>query len=378
MNLTINHNLMACNVARNLGNHYQELSVSTRRLSSGLRIGTAADDAAGLAVRELMRSDVSTLNQGVRNANDAISMIQTADGALQIIDEKLIRMKELAEQAATGTYTSDQRIIIDSEYQAMASEITRIANATDFNGIYLLNGNLASDTFDGTGVNSTGKLKVHFGTGNDSACDYYYIQIDCCTADNLIGASASAEAKFVAANDLTLQETGNWGGLPLGLHNIPPNVQAQFNPTDMYNLYFNQAYTIWYAIGKDKHNSMHALKFDINTQNYVSDQIIPQFGLCISTQSLAASALSAINNAIVSKDKIRANLGAMQNRLENTTTNLQIQSENLQAAESQISDTDVAQEMTAFVKNQILSQSATAMLAQANSLPKIALQLITG
>ncbi|MDK9719506.1 MAG: flagellin, partial [Trichlorobacter sp.] len=254
----------------------------------------------------------------------------------------------------------------------------RIANATDFNGIYLLNGNLASDTFDGTGVNSTGKLKVHFGTGNDSACDYYYIQIGCCTADNLIGASASAEAKFVAANDLTLQETGNWGGLPLGLHNIPTNVQAQFNPTDMYRLYFNPAYTIWYAIGKDKHNNMHALKFDINTQNYVSDQIIPQFGLCISTQALAASALSAINTAIVSKDKIRANLGAMQNRLENTISNLQIQSANLQAAESQISDTDVAQEMTAFVKNQILSQSATAMLAQANSLPKIALQLITG
>ena len=135
MSLAINHNLMALNVARNLGNHYQELSVSTRRLSSGLRIGTAADDAAGLAVRELMRSDVATLNQGIRNANDAISMIQTADGALEVVDEKLIRMKELAEQAATGTYTSDQRIIISSEFQAMASEIQRIAVATDFNGI---------------------------------------------------------------------------------------------------------------------------------------------------------------------------------------------------------------------------------------------------
>jgi flagellin len=96
-----------------------------------------------LAIRELMRSDIASLNQGVRNANDAISLIQTADGALGVIDEKLIRMKELAEQASTGTYTSDQRMIIDSEYQAMASEITRIANATDFNGIYLLNGNLS-------------------------------------------------------------------------------------------------------------------------------------------------------------------------------------------------------------------------------------------
>jgi len=119
-----------------------------------------------------MRADISTINQGVRNANDAISLIQTADGALQVIDEKLIRMKELAEQAATGTYTSDQRLIIDSEYQAMASEITRIASATDFNGIYLLNGNLSSTTHDGTGLSSTGKLKVHFGTGNLSAEDY--------------------------------------------------------------------------------------------------------------------------------------------------------------------------------------------------------------
>ena len=109
-----------------------------------------------------MRADIASINQGVRNANDAISMIQTADGALQIVDEKLIRMKELAEQAATGTYNSDQRLIIDSEFAAMASEITRIATATDFNGIYLLNGNLSADLHDGTGVNSTGKLSYNF------------------------------------------------------------------------------------------------------------------------------------------------------------------------------------------------------------------------
>jgi len=176
---------MAATAARNLSNSYASLSTSTQRLSSGLRINSAADDAAGLAIRELMRSDISSINRGIRNANDAISMIQTADGALQVIDEKLIRMKELAEQAATGTYTSDQPIIIDSEYQAMASEITRIANATDFNGIHLLNGNLFSSTHSGSGLNSTGKLKVHFGSGNSSAEDYYYVQIGCCTTSAL-------------------------------------------------------------------------------------------------------------------------------------------------------------------------------------------------
>jgi flagellin len=299
MSLVINHNMMAMNAARNLSSSYSALSTSTQRLSSGLRVNSAADDAAGLAIRELMRSDIASLNQGVRNANDAISLIQTADGALSVIDEKLIRMKELAEQASTGTYTSDQRMIIDSEYQAMASEITRIANATDFNGIYLLNGNLSGSTHNGAGVTSTGKLKVHFGTANASAEDYYYIQID--------NATASA----------------------LGVGN--------------------------------------------NSATGTSDA-----GYSISTQQGAQRALEALNAAITSKDKIRANLGALQNRLENTITNLTIQAENLQAAESRISDVDVATEMTNFVRNQILTQSAVAMLSQANSMPQMAMQLIGG
>ncbi|MDY7001269.1 MAG: flagellin, partial [Thermodesulfobacteriota bacterium] len=158
MSLIINHNLMAMNAARNLGSAFVLLANSTRRLSSGLRIACAADDAAGLAVRELMRADIASMHQGIRNINDAISLIQTADGAAQVIDEKLVRMKELAEQAATGTYNSDQRLMIDSEYQAMASEITRIANATDFNGVHLLNGNLSGENsaHNGSGLVSLG------------------------------------------------------------------------------------------------------------------------------------------------------------------------------------------------------------------------------
>ncbi|MDE6734544.1 MAG: flagellin, partial [Desulfovibrio sp.] len=252
----INHNLMASNVGNNLASHYSNLQTSTQRLSSGLRVNSAADDAAGLAIRELMRADIASLQQGVRNANDAISLIQTADGALGIIDEKLVRMKELAEQAATGTYDSTQRMMIESEYQAMASEITRIANATDFNNIKLLDGNLSSDDHDGSAVKSTGKLKVHFGAGNDSAEDYYYIQIGDSTASALgVGSSAADTADARS----------------------------------------------------------------------------------ISTQEAAQKALAGINNAIISKDKIRAHLGALQNRLENTISNLTTQAENLQAAESRIS-----------------------------------------
>jgi flagellin len=199
-------------------------------------------------------------------------------------------------------------MIIDSEYQAMCSEITRIAHATDFNGIYLLNGNLSGDPgvdHDGTGLQSTGPLKIHFGTGNDSAEDYYYVAIQ-----------GSTSSSFGLGHLAALKGGDTW-------------------------------------------EAMNA-------------------GKSISTQALAQAAMEAINQAIISKDKIRANLGSMQNRLENTITNLEIQAENLQAAESRISDVDVAQEMTEFVRNQILTQSAVAMLAQANSLPRMAMQLIGG
>jgi flagellin len=211
-------------------------------------------------------------------------MIQTADGALSVVDEKLIRMKELAEQAATGTYTSAQRALIDQEYQAMASEITRIASATDFNGIHLLNGNLSTDT----------SMVIHFGTGNDSAEDKYNVTIGNCTASSLGIGNQSTEGA----------------------------------------------------------------------------------GYTVSTQEQAQAALEALDNAIISKDKIRANLGALENRLGATISNLEIQAENLQAAESQISDVDVATEMTNYSKQQVITQSAVAMLSQANSLPQMALQLI--
>jgi flagellin len=146
------------------------------RLSSGLRVNRSADDAAGLSIRELMRENVASLNQGIRNANDAVSMIQTADGALSVIDEKLIRMKELAEQAATGTYSAEQRLMINEEFHLMAEEINRIAAATDFNGIKLLDGSL-SGTHDGSKLSSTEAAKIHFDPENDSAEDYYYISM---------------------------------------------------------------------------------------------------------------------------------------------------------------------------------------------------------
>lgn len=283
MALVINHNLMAMTAARNLNVTYGKLSTSTNRLSSGLRINSSADDAAGLAVSELMRTEIAALNQGVRNAYDAQSLLQTADGALQVVDEKLIRMKELAEQAATGTYNSVQRNIMNNEFVTMRSEITRIAQATKFNGVALLNGTISQYSGSSNG------LKIHFGPTNNSAEDYYYINIK------------SATATALGINSLSIR-----------------------------------------------------------------------------SQAGAQTALQIIADAVVSKDTIRADIGAYINRLSNTVSQLSIQSENLSAAESRVRDVDVATEMTNFVNNQIKSQAAVAMLSQANTIPQLALTLISG
>lgn len=190
--MSLNTRMLSTLIARNLDRSYNRLGVSTSRMASGLRINSAADDTANISVRELMRSNVAVLNQGIRNANDAISMVQTAEGAFAVIDEKLVRMKELAEQSATGTYNSTQRLMIDSEFQAIASEINRIANATDFNGIKLLDGSLSGPRVDrDTGLatqlgdNASGELKLHYGIGNNAAEDYFYFEIPAATTEGL-------------------------------------------------------------------------------------------------------------------------------------------------------------------------------------------------
>ena len=451
----INHNGMATNVANTLTSHYSNLSTSTERLSSGMRINSSADDAAGLAISELMRADIAALNQGVRNANDAISLIQTADGALGVIDEKLIRMKELAEQASTGTYDSTQRLMIDSEYQQMASEITRIANATDFNGIKLLDGTL-SGVHDGSGATATGALKVHFGTSNDSAEDYYYIEIGEATAQafGLGNASTWEDSKNRMINEFRAkleQQMKGWNKgtadqqaaydtiddmvdnfamhledpttpamldgfaqawnqlspeekefLGKGLPQEFPIDQAAYaglNERDREKVHYAYGRALLHSWGDGNPTDANTFggaalmdptaatangtQLAVGVRNAVLEEMAAGLatkydygGQSIATQEDAQLALDAINNAIVEKDKIRAHLGATQNRLENTVTNLTIQSENLQNAESRIRDVDVATEMTNFVRNQVLTQSAVAMLSQANSMPQMAMQLI--
>jgi len=273
--LAIKNNIMAESAARHLGKSYSALAKSVERLSSGLRINSAKDDAAGLAVRELMRADIAVLQQGSRNANDAISMLQTMEGALGSIDSILIRMKELAEQAATGSYSVQQRQIMDNEFAQMIAEIDRIAGSTDFNSINLLNS-----------AASTNSATIHFG---------------------------SSETIVVRSVDVRSAALGVDSGVA-----------------------------------------------------------------SISTATDAAAALALVSTAIERKDSARAMFGYMMNRLESTNEVLNIQSENLMAAESRISDVDVATEMAELTRNQVLAQAGISMLAQANTMPQMALSLLQG
>jgi len=265
----IKNNIMAANAARHLGQSYDALSKSVERLSSGLRINSAKDDAAGLAVRELMRADIAVTQQGVRNAQDGISMLQTMEGALQTIDNSLVRMKQLAEQAATGSYSSAQRAIMNNEFTEMASEIDRIATATKFNGITMLD--------------NSATVNIHFGGTTD------YIE--------------------VAGSNMT--QSG------LGVTN-----------------------------------------------------------LTIGSATSAKAALATLDDAISTKDTARAKFGYKMNRLEGTVEVLNISAENMAQAESRVSDVDVATEMAAMTRNQVLAQAGISMLTQANAMPQMALNLL--
>lgn len=413
MSICINHNLMAMDTARNLSQSYNSLSTSVQRLSSGLRINSAADDAAGLAVREMMRTDVRVLDQGVRNANDAVSMIQTADGGLSVIDEKLTRMKELAEQAATGTYTTAQRAIMDSEYQAMASEITRIAEATNFNGIKLLNENLFIFHDGEVKDPHQAGIHIHFGTGNSSAEDYYYVNIAQPDQAWWLSSGLGMDA------DMANQSHRAWKGAEIysywylgsdfatGAHHgdlvqqavltnvddqrtawIAAHSQAEWdalNVREQHRLEMGWAQDEIDTIkttGDDTHNTISADGLSAAQGRILgqgADYYFGSFeGYTIYTQKDAQESLGAIDTAVLQKDQNRAQLGATANRLSNTINNLQIQAQSLQAAESQISDVDVATEMTQFTREQVLTQAGTAMLTQANAIPQVALKIING
>ncbi len=272
--MRIQHNISAMNSYRNLTNNNSALSKNLEKLSSGYKINRAGDDAAGLAISEKMRAQITGLETAQKNANDAISLVQTAEGALTEVHSMLNRMVELSIQSANGTYDDAvDRANIQAEITSLTEEIDRIAESTNFNGINLLDGSYTSSTLQ-------------------------------------IGDTADA------FNQLTV--------------------------------------TI---------SSTSAASLGISTIN-------------LGTQAGATAAVDKIRAAINTVSSIRGNLGAIQNRLEHTINNLSVQTENITAAESRIRDVDMANEMMAYTKNNILVQASQAMLAQANMVPQGVLQLL--
>ncbi len=291
--MIINHNIPALNTYNRLVGNNSSVQKNMEKLASGLRINRAGDDAAGLAISEKMRAQIRGLDMATKNAQDGISLIQTAEGALNEVHSILQRMRELAVQSANDTNTDKDRAELQKEVDQLAQEITRIANDTEFNTQNLLGGD-----FTGT---------FHIGANK--------------------GQKISLTIGAMDANTLGVDDGTGSARVDDGSGTITPAKATK--------------------------------GIDISSE-----------------QTKADEAIDTIQTAIETVSSERAKLGAYQNRLEHTINNLSTSSENLTAAESRIRDVDMAKEMMAFTKNNILSQAAQAMLAQANSLPQGVLQLL--
>jgi len=403
--LAIKNNIMAANAARHLGKSYNALARSVERLSSGLRINSAKDDAAGLAVRELLRADIAVLRQAGRNAADGISMIQTAEGAMGEVDSILVRMRELAEQASTGSYSADQRQIMHNEYVELQEEITRIAESTDFNDNRLLNSTVgvgihvgsgyinitpqnmdASSLTVGTTVSTT-ETWVHLKTVN-AASDEYFTDAE---LDAATGAGSDFIFKFGAAGtvisvDLSAYQTGGSGITLTQLVTEINTAATAYSPaTALYNADAGGSYRLQIEAENtgaadlivDGTTGSPLTALD-STADFSESQngAVSATGNSLASATGAVAALTTIDAAITVKDTYRAKLGYWMNRLEVAESVLSVQAENLLTSESRISDVDVATEMAEMTRTQVLAQAGIAMLAQANSMPQMALTLL--
>jgi len=313
--MRINHNIASLNTHAQMVNNQNAQSKSLEKLSSGLRINRAGDDAAGLSISEKMRGQIRGLDQASRNSQDAISMIQTAEGSLNETQNILQRMRELAVQAGNDTNTSNDRNEIQKETNQLTSEINRIANTTEFNTQKLLDGS-ASGTSAKTmqiGANGGQTFTVQINTMDAAAL-------------GVAGSGGSSTLNSVASAS---------PGVPSGGQYKTSGVTNGTNNTTSFN-----------------------------------------GALDLSTAGRASAAVDIVDNAIKLVSAERSKLGSYQNRLEHTITNLGTASENLTAAESRVRDVDMAKEMIDFTKNNILAQAAQAMMAQANQQPQGVLQLL--
>lgn len=413
--MRINNNIMALNAHRQLGINQTSASKSMERLSSGMRINRAGDDAAGLAISEKMRGQIRGLKQASRNAQDGISLIQTAEGALNETHSILQRMRELANQAATDTNTLTDRKEIQKEINQLLEEIDRIGDDTEFNTQKLLNGTY-KDKVIHIGANIGQNMDIDIGDLRTTALGAGEIvevlaeaeaasvttQGITLTANTAGTAGNSLKIAFVAGSDsdpISVAEASGTITVTLGAgteasNNTVENIVAAINADSAVSAIVTASGT-----GTDTVVAATAVGFTggaaANTETVTLSNIsdlkvdnvdsVTETELAaleaagtagVLTQTGADKAIANVNNAIEQVSAERSKLGAIQNRLEHTIANLGTSAENLQAAESRIRDLDMAEEIMSFTKNNILQQAATAMLAQANMAPQSVLQLL--
>lgn len=374
--MIINTNISALNAWRNVTQTDDAMSKSLERLSSGFRINRAADDAAGLAISEKMRGQISGLNQAVRNAQDAISLIQTGEGALNESTSIGQRIRELADQAASDTNTLSDRYQIQQEVNQLTGELTRISNDTEFNTKKLLNGSFQNATFQ-IGANANQDIKVSIADMGASALGVTNTVNEAVVDANSVGVNTTgATMSGLKSNIFTVQFVANGSSIDANLIAADGStVTTVANVTASSVITFNTTNTS-YATSTAGGSIAVTVGATITTGSLALAVLASGDGLSVLDQSDASNALTKTDSAINQISSQRAQLGAVQNRLEHTIANLSVASENLTAAESRIRDVDMASEMSVFTRNQILMQAGTAMLAQANQKPQAVLQLL--
>ncbi|MGE5495286.1 MAG: flagellin [Burkholderiales bacterium] len=376
--MRINNNIMAINTHRQYTVNNSSMAKSAAKLSSGYKINTAGDDAAGLAISEKMRAQIRGLKMASKNSEDAISLVQTAEGALTETQSILQRMRELAVQSASATNEDlVDRVALQAEFAQLIEEIDDIAQDTTFNDMKLLNGTFGQkvDIQAASGIQeyANGIKSIKFDGFASSATDYTATYDLATTTWTLSGGDLGATTYTFVAADPAAQDgpftisfgaNGEIGSITFDFdatHAAFANTTLVFNVTvGSANIQTgaNEGQTMGISIG-----DMDSAALGVST-------------LSIDTAENAALAISAVNTAINTVSTQRANLGAYQNRLEHKINNLDTSSENLQAAESRIRDIDMAAEMTNYTQNSILVQAATSMLAQANAAPQNVLKLL--
>ena len=401
--MRIHHNIMAMNAYRNYANNTSALSKNLEKLSSGYKINRAGDDAAGLAISEKMRAQITGLDKAQDNAKDGISLVQTAEGALTEVHDMLNRMYELAEQSANGTFEDGtDRKQLQKEVDQLKSEINRIADSANFNGIKLLDGSMAANgttTIKSAGTSTKANVDVSIMADSlfddkDNRTELKFTLTAVSTnqadgvkvANNGVTISLKKGKEYSAADIQALLMKAKSTGT-----GVSDDMMKSVQNASVTGAGVTNASKTWTSLAKGTGtavaNTGKPLTLQIGDTSDRFNQLkvgikdchIDALGLTdmkIGDQTSAATALDKIKSAINFVSDVRGTLGATQNRLDHTINNLSVMQENIQDAESTIRDTDVADEMMAYTKNNILIQSAQAMLAQANQVPQGVLQLL--